>query len=138
MNVRRAAALAAVALCAPLAPGCGSGPDDQGHADAFIACFKAPGYRAAKPVRGQESLFALEADRQGYPNTPVNITQGREVMAAVFLVFFENEEKATKALDQIGRTTVGDIPPQQRGPTVIGYPSADDKAKTDRAVDACL
>ena len=141
----------ALACTALVATGCGSsdsdGDGDGGRggepsgdegAQAFISCFKAPGYEAAKPPAGQESLFALEAKRKGFANTPVNVVQGKEITAAVFVVFFESEDKAKQALDEIGRTTVGDVPPQQRGPTVLAYAFPDDKAKTEKAINACL
>jgi len=149
--MRHATTATALACLALGGAGCGSSDDDGGGgnagggkpggdqaAQAFITCFKAPGYKAAEPAAGQESLFALEAKRKGFPNTPVNVTEGKEITAAVFLVFFENEEKAKQALDEIGRTTVGDIPPQQRGPAVVAYAFADDKSKTEKAVSGCL
>ena len=133
--MRHATTATALACLALGGAGCGSSDDDGGGgnagggepggdqaAQAFITCFKAPGYTAAKPAAGQESLFALEAKRKGFPNTPVNVT----------------EAKAKQALDEIGRTTVGDIPPQQRGPAVLAYAFADDKAKTEKAVGGCL
>jgi len=140
--MRRIGLIAAAALA--VLGGCGSDPGGGGRpgggegARAFIDCFKVPGYRALKPPAGQESLFALEAKRQGYPNTPVNINEGSASFASVFLIFFEDEDKAKNALDQLGRETAGDIPPQQRGPAVIAYPYADDKRKTEKAVDGCL
>jgi hypothetical protein len=149
--MRHATTATALACLALGGAGCGSSDDDGGGgnagggkpggdqaAQAFITCFKVPGYKAAEPAAGQESLFALEAKRKGFPNTPVNVTEGKEITAAVFLVFFENEDKAKQALDEIGRTTVGDIPPQQRGPAVLAYAFADDKAKTEKAVGGCL
>ena len=149
--MRHATTATALACLALAGAGCGSSDDDGGGgnggggkpggdqaAQAFITCFKAPGYTAGTPAAGQESLFALEAKRKGFPNTPVNVTEGKEITAAVFLVFFENEEKAKQALDEIGRTTVGDIPPQQRGPAVVAYAFADDKSKTEKAVSGCL
>jgi hypothetical protein len=140
--MRRVLVIAALALLA----GCGSDDGSGGSqeaggsqaADTFIACFKAPGYKAVKPAAGQESLFALEAEREGYPNTPVNVNEGKASFASVFLIFFEDGDKAKLALDQLGRETAGDIPPQQRGPAVIAYPYADDKEKTERAVNGCL
>ena len=68
----------------------------------------------------------------------MNINEGKASLASVFLIFFEDEGKAMDALDQLGRETAGDIPPQQRGPAVIAYPYADDKAKTEKAVSGCL
>ena len=140
----RRVVLVSVLACAALA-GCGSGEGNGGGAKggdeaarAFIGCFKAPGYKAADPPDGQESLFAVEAERKGYPNTPVNVTEGEQIVASVFLVFFENGDKAKEALDEIGRETVGDIPPEQRGPAVLAYGSANDKAKTEKAIAACL
>jgi hypothetical protein len=118
--------------------GGGGKPGGDAGARAFIECFKAPGYKAVNPKAGQESLFALESERRGFPNTPVNVVQGQEVVASVFLVFFESEDKAKEALDEIGRTTVGDIPPQQRGPAVLAYTGEEDKRKTEKSVNACL
>jgi len=138
------AGLVSVALLA----GCGG--DDGGDgalsqkggaegADAFVACFKAPGYKAAKPAPQQESLFALTANKRGFPNTPVNISEsGNTIAASVFLAFFESEEKAKQALDELGRTSIGDVPPQQRGPVVIGYSSAEDKSATEKGIAACV
>ena len=133
--MRHATTATALACLALGGAGCGSSDDDGGGgnagggkpggdqaAQAFITCFKAPGYKAAEPAAGQESLFALEAKRKGFPNTPVNVTEG----------------KAKQALDEIGRTTVGDIPPQQRGPAVVAYAFAGDKVKTEKAVGGCL
>jgi len=153
--MRRTTALVLASLA--LLAGCGSGSDDdkggtaendgqQGsgkpggtaEAQAFIACFKARGYRAVKPASGQESLFALEAGRKGFPNTPVNVTTGNEVIAAVYLIFFENGDKARQALDELGRSTVGDIPPQQRGAAVLAYTGEEHKAGTEAAINRCL
>jgi hypothetical protein len=122
--------------------GGGGGAEKPGGAEGaqgFIDCFKAPGYVAAKPKPRMESLFALTAKQKGFPNTPVNINEsGNDISASVFLVFFESKEKATQALDELGRTSIGDVPPQQRGPAVIGYFSEEDKGKTETAINGCL
>ena len=132
--MRRISLIAALAL---LVAGCGGNQDSR--AEEFIDCFKAPGYLAAKPAVGKESGFALKADREGYPNSPVNIQKTKDALiASVYLIFFEDERKAEMALDQIGRETASDIPPQQRGQAVIAYTSAQDKARTEKAVNGCL
>jgi hypothetical protein len=136
-------------LLALIVASCG-GDDDGGGgstakaggpegAQAFIDCFKAPGYVAAKPKPMQESLFANTAKREGFPVTPVNVNEsGNDISASAFLVFFESEDKAKQALDELGRTSIGDVPPQQRGPAVIGYFSEEDKGKTETAINGCL
>jgi hypothetical protein len=136
--MRRAGVIAAASMCAALAVGCGSGGDDESSADAFIECFSAPSYMAVRPQEGQESLFAKEAERKGFPNTPVNIVRTQDDTTRVFLVFFQNEDQAKAALNEIGRETESDIPPQQRGRTVLAYAFEDDKANTEKAVSACL
>jgi hypothetical protein len=122
--------------------GGGGGSEKPGGAEgaqAFIDCFKAPGYDAAKPKPMQESLFANTAKREGFPVTPVNVNEsGNDISASVFLVFFETEDKATEALDKLGRTSLGDVPPQQRGAAVIGYFSEEDKGKTESAINGCI
>jgi hypothetical protein len=110
---------------------------DEG-AQAFIDCFKAPGYDAVRPKPREESLFALQAKNKGFANTPVNVTEPKAISAGAFLVFFEDEGKAKQALDEVGATSVGDVPPQQRGPAVIGYFSEDDKKRTESAINGCL
>ena len=131
--------IALIAALASLAVGCGSDDSQNSGAQAFIDCFKVPGYLAGKPTKGKESGFALAAAREGYPNAPVNIQKSRDALiASVFLIFFEDERKAEMALDQIGRETASDIPPQQRGQAVIAYTSVEDKARTEKAVNGCL
>ena len=117
--------------------GGGKSGGDAG-AQAFIDCFKAPGYAAVRPKPRQESLFAFTAKQKGFPNTPVNVTEPKAVSAGVFLVFFENEDKASEALKELGGTSLGDVPPQKRGPAVIGYFSMDDKKKAESAINRCL
>ena len=134
--MRRIALIAALAL---LAAGCGSDGNQDDGAQAFIDCFKAPGYLAAKPAVGKESGFAVEAAKEGYPNAAVNIQKSKDaLLASVYLIFFEDERKAQMALDQLGRETASDIPPQQRGQAVIAYTSVEDKARTEKAVNGCL
>lgn len=138
--------VAAALTCLVAAAGCGGGDDGGGSAkpggdagaQAFIECFDVPGYKAATPPAGQESFFALEAEQKGFPNTPVNVTPPNAIGADVFLVFFESKAKAEQALDEVGRTNAGDVPPQQRGPAVIGYTDEAAKAKTEAAIGDCL
>ena len=156
--MRRAAC--AASLAAALLAGCGGDGDEGGGssgagaggsttqqagkpggaaaAQAFVKCFKARGYRAVEPKKGEESVFAFEAERKGFPNAPVNVTQGKGYVPAAFMIFFADEGKAREALDTVGRRTVGDIPPQQRGPAVVAYTDAEDKAKVEGAVNGCL
>ena len=157
---RAAACLAALGLA--LVAGCGGGDGDGGAegpiaggggggstrqaaqpggaaaAQAFMGCFRVRGYRAVDPKKGEESFFAFEADRKGFPNAPVNVTRGKGYVPSAFMIFFADEGKAKEALDQVGRRTVGDIPPQQRGPAVIAYTDREERAEIESAVNGCV
>jgi hypothetical protein len=127
-----------------LVAGCGGDDDGDGGgggstakpggsegAQAFIDCFKVSGYEAVKPGPREESLFAYSAKEKGYAVAPVNVREsGNTISASVFLVFFDSQEKAKEALEELGRTSIGDVPPQQRGAAVIGYFSEEDRSKT--------
>jgi hypothetical protein len=146
--VRRAAAgLCALGL---LVGGCGGSDSDsdsggdpavQGGelaATKFRACFKQPGYEAVRPATGEESLFALSAEKKGYEVVPVNVTKPGAVAANAFLAFFDTEENAAKAVDEVAVVGAGDVPPTQRGVAVVGYL---DQASSDAlggAIQDCL
>jgi hypothetical protein len=140
--VRRAAAgLCALAL---LVGGCGGSDSDSGSsggdaaASKFVACFKQPGYEAVRPAAGEESLFALSAEKKGYEVVPVNVTKPGAVAANAFLAFFDTEANAAKAVDEVAVVGAGDVPPVQRGVAVVGYL---DQASSDAlggAIQDCL
>ena len=145
------APLVALALAAA---GCGD-PDEGGSsggaggeqaaaatpmeaADKFIGCFDKAGYEAVRPEEGQESLFALQAEKGGYEVVPVNVTKPGAVAANAYLVFFEDEATAKNAKDELGVTAVGDAPPLERGQVIAGYLDTDAKTELEPAISACL
>jgi hypothetical protein len=141
-----AAALAALVLLA----GCGG--DDEGgggggapeprtaveQATAFVDCFDQRGYRAVRPKPREESLFAFTAKRRGYAVAPVNVVKDGGLVASAFLAFFDSETKAKKAMDELATTSVGDVPPLQQGPAVVGYSDDEDKRAVEATLKRCV
>ena len=140
----RLATMTLVLTVAALA-GCGGGDGGESKkalggaaaADAFIGCFKRPGYEAKRPKPREESLFALQANRRGFKNVPVNVAVPGSVAASAFLAFFESEERAKEAMKALAVTAVGDVPPSQRGSAVIGYLGQDDKRELEAEIARC-
>ena len=126
--------LAVVALA-----GCGGGSGDDGPtAGSFIECFDRAGFTAAKPKPREESILAFQARREGYDVGAVSVSKSGMLTPHAFLVFFESEDEARRAMDELNATSFGEVPPQQRGPAVIGYGDAENRAAVGPAIGKCL
>lgn len=119
-------------------PATGGAAGGQAAADKFTACFKQPGYEAAAPEPGEESLFALSAKKAGYNAIAVNVAKPGSVAADAFLVFFADEAEATKAFDELAVSNAGDTAPLRKGAAVVGYLDDNSKTAVQPAIDKCL
>jgi hypothetical protein len=108
-------------------------------ANEFISCFKQPGFEAVHPDAGNESLFAVSAKKNGYAVSPVNIAKDEPgAIGDAYLVFFDNPEAAAKALEELGTTGTGDVPPLQQGAAVVGYLDESSRESYEAAIKSCL
>ena len=165
--MRRAATALAVALLALAVPGCGDDSDDSDEssaptstkteqkteaagppvgdrggkaaADAFIACFKEPGYR---PIRGPTTRQPAEiiAEEKGYAVEGMLMTEGSGALNSFFIQFFESaalREKATRALDL--KFGSADVPePLEKGSAAVTWVTRQVRDAVGPAVERCL
>jgi hypothetical protein len=134
--------LAILVLAAALA-GCGGDDGGDGGGDAptaasFVECFDLAGYEAAKPKPREESILAFQAKREGYAVEPVNVAKTGMLTPHAFLVFFESPDEAREAMEKLGATSFGEVPPQQLGPAVIGYGDDENRRAVEPAIRECL
>ena len=132
----------ALLLALALLAGCGGGGDGGGGdtptAASFVDCFELAGFTAAKPKPREESVLAFQAKRSGYDVEPVNVSKSGMLTPHAFLVFFESADEADRALKELNATSLGEVPPQRRGPAVIGYGDEESRAAVGSAVEDCL
>ena len=142
----RVTALLAAAL---LAAGCGG--DDGGGggaekeperkpatAESFLGCFEQSGYKARRPPPREESVLAFQAKQKGFKTEPVNVTGSGKLVPAAFIVFFDSAEKAGQAVRELKATALGGVGVVTRGPAVIGYTDAEERAAVEPAVNRCI
>ena len=133
--------LAALALAlALLAIGCGGdegGDDGPATASQFVDCFDLAGFEAVRPKPREESVLAFQAKRKGYEVEPVNVTKAGMLTPHAFLVFFESPAKAKEAMEELGASSLGSVPPQQRGAAVIGYGDDENRRAVEPAIGEC-
>jgi hypothetical protein len=134
--------LAAACLAALALAGCGGDGGGGGGkaptASAFVDCFELAGHVAARPKPREESILAFQAKRAGYEVEPVNVTKSGMLTPEAFLVFFESESKAREAMEELGATSFGEVPPQRVGPAVIGYGDDESRRAVEPAIRDCL
>lgn len=132
----------ALGVAALLAAGCGGDeePAERTPATAagFLECFEKAGYEAKRPAPREESVLAFQARRGGYRVEPVNVTERGMLTPAAFLVFFESPARAKEAMEELGATSYGEVPPATRGPAVIGYGDKENRAAVGPSIDACV
>jgi hypothetical protein len=108
-------------------------------AEAFKGCFELADYKAVTPDKTQESAFAAVARSRGFKTVAVNVVKGDEVLApSAFLVFFDSDAEAQKAVAELKATTSGGAAPAQKGPAIIAYAYEPDKPKVQPVVERCL
>ena len=132
------AILALVALPAGCGGDEGGGGGDSPTAASFVDCFELAGFEAKRPAPREESVLAFQAKQRGYDVEPVNVSKSGMLSPHAFLVFFESEEKAKEAMEELNATSFGSVPPQQRGPAVIGYGDEENRAAVEPAIRKCL
>ncbi|HEX8052720.1 MAG TPA: hypothetical protein VF517_06985 [Thermoleophilaceae bacterium] len=137
----RLAALVLAALALASCGGNGGGGNGGGGtptATSFIDCFDLAGFEAMKPKPREESVLAFQAKSKGYAVEPVNVQKEGMLTPHAFLVFFASAAKAREAMKELNATAYGDVPPQQRGPAVIGYGDEEDRTAVEPAIAGCL
>jgi hypothetical protein len=92
--------------------------------------------REAKPR--EESVLAYQAKSNGYRVEPVNVREDGALVPHAFIVFFENGERATEAVDELRANALGSVPPQRIGAAVIGYGDEENRAAVEPAVRSCI
>lgn len=114
--------------------GCGDAPTAAGLVD----CFDLAGFEAAEPKPREESVLAFHARRKGYDVEPVKVSKSGMLTPYAFLVFFESSTKAREAMEELGATSFGEVPQQQRGPAVIGYGDKENRKGVQATIEDCL
>jgi hypothetical protein len=137
------ARVATIALLALAPAGCGGGDDDGGGGEAptatsFVGCFDLADFEAAKPKPREESVLAFRAKQKGYDVEAVNASKEGTIAPHAFMVFFASADEAKKAMDELNANALGEVPPQQRGPVVIGYCDEENRAAVEPAIEDCL
>ena len=138
MWTRTAAAAALAALALASCGGDEGGGGERPTTGSFVDCFDLAGFTAAEPKPREESVLAFQARQKGYEVEAVNVSKSGMLTPHAFMVFFESEDRAREAMEELNATSFGDVPPQRRGPVVIGYGDAEDRAAVGRSIESCL
>jgi hypothetical protein len=108
-------------------------------ADAFVACFKEPGYT---PIRNATARQPAEiiAEEKGYEVEGRLMNPDDGVVKSFFIQFFESEaerEKATRELDlEFGSTDVPE--PLEKGAAAVTWVTKQARDAVGPAVERCL
>ena len=108
-------------------------------ADAFVACFKEPGYT---PIRNATARQPAEivAEDKGYEVEGMLMNPESGALNAFFIQFFESEaerEKATRELDlEFGSADVPE--PLERGSAAVTWVTKQARDAVAPAVESCL
>jgi hypothetical protein len=138
--------LATIGLLALALAGCGGDDDGEGGggggkaptAASFLDCFELAGFEAAKPKPREESILAFQAEQKGYAVEAVNVSKAGMITPHAFMVFFASADKAKEAMKELDANSLGEVPPQQLGPAVIGYGDQENRAAVEPAIRECL
>lgn len=160
MKTRVAAPLIVLALVA----GCGGDDEDSGDtkstpdapqqtsagppvgdrggraaADAFVACFKEPGYRAIRDATARQPAEII-AEEKGYQVEGMLMTSGSGAVNSFFIQFFESEADREEATRKLGlKFGSADVPePLERGSAAVTWVTKQVLADVGDAVERCL